>query len=87
MHSTHNEGKSIAVDRFIRTLQNNFTKNVYMNKLDDIVNKYNNSYHPNKYLSFVLRNSFVFVFRRRLDQDQYIHLGHTPSKRLVFKTL
>ena len=44
-----------------------FTKNVYMNKLDDIVNKYNNSYHPNKHFPFVLRTSFVFVFRRRLD--------------------
>ena len=34
---THNEGKSAVAKRFIRT----FT--IY--KLDDIVNKYNNSYH------------------------------------------
>ena len=36
----------------------------------------------------VLKTSFVFVFRRRLGQDQYIRLGYTSSRRLqdVFKT-
>ena len=36
----------------------------------------------------VLKTSFVFIFRRRLGQDQYIRLGHTSSRRLqdVFKT-
>ena len=31
---------------------------------------------------------YSYVFRRRLDQDQYIRLGHTSSRRLqnVFKT-
>ena len=33
----------------------------------------------------VLRTSFVFDFRRRLDQDEYIHLTHTSSED-VFKT-
>ena len=52
MYSTHNEGKSIVGERFIRTLKNKIykymtsvLKNVYINKLDDIVNKYNNTYH------------------------------------------
>ena len=38
-------------------------------------------------LEDVLKTSFVFVFRRRLDQDQYIRLGHRSSRRLqdVFK--
>ena len=52
MYSTHNEGKSIVAERFIRTLKNKIykymtsvLKNVYINKLDDIVNKYNNTYH------------------------------------------
>ena len=30
----------------------------------------------------VLKTSFVFVFRRRLGQDQYIRLGHTSLRRL-----
>ena len=45
MFSTHNEGKSVVAERFIRTLQNkiyknrtSISKNVYIDKLDDIVN-------------------------------------------------
>ena len=45
MYSAHNEGKSVVAERFIRTLKNkiykyttSFSKNVYINKLDDIVN-------------------------------------------------
>ena len=52
MHSVHNEGKSVIAERFIRTLKNKIckymnsvSKNVYIDKLDDIVNKYNNTYH------------------------------------------
>ena len=52
MHSIHNEGKSVVAERFIRTLRNriykymtSILKNVYIDKLDDIVNKYNNTYH------------------------------------------
>ena len=52
MYSTNNEGKSVIAERFIRTLKNkiykymtSISKNVYIDKLDDIVNKYNNTYH------------------------------------------
>ena len=52
MYSTHNEGKSVIAERFIRTLKNKIykymtsvSKNEYIDKLDDIVNKYNNTYH------------------------------------------
>ena len=52
MHSTHNEGKSVIAERFIRTLKNkiykymtSISKNVYIDILDDIVKKYNNIYH------------------------------------------
>ena len=51
MHSTHNEGKSVVAERFIWTLKKNIyrymtsvSKNVYINKLDYIVDKYNNRY-------------------------------------------
>ena len=30
----------------------------------------------------VLKTPFVFVFRRRLDQDEYVRLDHTSSRRL-----
>ena len=49
---THNGGKSVVAERFIRTLNNkiykyifSLSKNVYIDKLIDIVNKYNNTYH------------------------------------------
>ena len=52
MHSTYNEGKSVVPERFIRTLKNkihkymtSISKNVYINKLDDIVDEYKNTYH------------------------------------------
>ena len=52
MYSIHNEGKSVIAERFIRTLKNKIykymtaiSKNVYIDKLDDIVNEYNNTYH------------------------------------------
>ena len=52
MYSTHNEGKFVVVQRFIRTLKNktfkyitSMPKNLYIDKLDDIVSEYNNRYH------------------------------------------
>ena len=46
MHSTHNEGKFVVAERFIRTLKSkiykymiSISKNVYIDKLDDIVDK------------------------------------------------
>ena len=51
MYSTH-EKKSVITERFIRALKNQIYKymtsvsiNVCIDKLDDIVNKYNNKYH------------------------------------------
>ena len=52
MYLIHNEGKSVVVERFIRTLKTKIykymtaiSKNVYIDKLDDIVRDYNNTYH------------------------------------------
>ena len=52
MHSTNNEGKSMVAERFIRTLKSkiykymtSISKSVYIDKLNVIVNKYNNTYH------------------------------------------
>ena len=52
MYSTQNEGNSVVAATFITTLKNKIFKyitpiseNVYIDKSDDIVNKYNNTYH------------------------------------------
>ena len=52
MYSTNNEGKSVIAERFIRAITNkiykymtSISKDVHIYKLDDIVKKYNNTYH------------------------------------------
>ena len=52
MYSTNNEVKSVVAKRFIRTLNNkiykymtSISKNVYTDKLDNIINIYNSTYH------------------------------------------
>ena len=52
MYSIHNQGKSAVAERYIRTLKTKIynyltsvSKNMYISKLDDIVNEYNNTYH------------------------------------------
>ena len=51
MYSTHNEGKSVVAESFIRALKRkiynyltSISKNVYIDKLDDIADEYNNTY-------------------------------------------
>ena len=55
MYSIHNEAKSVVAERFIRTLKTkiymymtSILKNMYIAKLDDIVNEYNNTYDGRK---------------------------------------
>ena len=52
MYSAHNEGKSVVTERFIRTVKNKIykhmtamPKNAYFDVLNNIVDKYNNTYH------------------------------------------
>ena len=52
MYSIYNEGKSVVAERFIRTLKTKIykymtsvSKNVYIDKLDDIVDEYKNTCH------------------------------------------
>ena len=68
MYSTHNEGKSVLAERFIKALKNKIYKhmtyigkNVYFNVLDDIVKKYNNTVHGSNKIKpkDVTDNSFV----------------------------
>ena len=64
MYSTHNEGKFVIAERFIRVLNNKIRKymtliseNVYIDKLGDLVNKYNNTYH--RTINLLSENIFV----------------------------
>ena len=69
MYSTNNEGKSVIAERFIRTLKNkiykymtSISKNVYIDKLDDIVRKYNNTYHT----SIRMKKSMIKILNLKL---------------------
>ena len=52
MYSTHNEGKSVITERFIRNLKHkiyrymaSISKHVYIYKLDYTIKKYKKTYH------------------------------------------
>ena len=52
LYSTHNDGKCVIAETLIRTLKSKIykymtsrSKNAYIDNLDDIANKYNNTYH------------------------------------------
>ena len=67
MYSAHNERKSVVAERFIITLKNKIykymtsvSKNVYIDKLDDIVNEYNSTYHSTIKLKPVYVKSNIY---------------------------
>ena len=78
MYSTNNEGKSVVGERFIRTLKNKIykyktaiSKNVYIDKLDDIVEKYNNTYHITIKIKPIdaKHNTYIDVKKEINDED------------------
>ena len=71
MYSTLNEGKSVAAGRCISTLNNKdykhmtaVSKNVYINKLDDIVNEYNNTYHRTIKMKPIEARNILTLFKK-----------------------
>ena len=58
MYSTRKGRKYVIAEIFIETLNNktykymtSISKNVYVDKLDDLVNKYNNTYNSTRWFS------------------------------------
>ena len=69
MYSTLDDGKSVGAEWFIRNLKNKFcqhissvSKNVYIDKLDDIVNKYNNAYHSTIKMKPLDANPTIYIY-------------------------
>ena len=85
MYPTHNEGKSIVAERFIRTLKNkiykhmtSISKNVYVDKLDDIVNDIGNTYIGNTYVQHIynnIGNKYVNIGKEVNDKDPKFKVG------------
>ena len=81
VYSTCNKRKSVVAKRFIRTLKNKIykymtsvSKNVYIDKLDDIVNQYNNTYHST-------------IKMKPVDVKSSTHIYFNKEKKIMKKIL
>ena len=81
----HKEGKSVVAEKFIRTLKKKIYKymssvsqNVHIDKLDDIVNKYSNTYHRtiNMKLVDVKPNTDINSSQEINDKDPKFKMGN-----------
>ena len=95
MYSSHKDEQSVVAERFIRTLKNKIykdmtavSKNVYINKLDDIVNEYNNTYHKTIKMKpiDVKDNTYIDSIKEVNDKDPKFRVGdHVRiSKKNIF---
>ena len=84
MYSANNEGKSVIAERFIRTLKNkiyeymtSISKNVYIDKLDDIAKKYNNTYHTSIKMkpADVKDNTYIDFKNESIDKNPKFKVG------------
>ena len=84
MYSIHNEWKSVVAERFMRTLKNKIykymtsvSKNLYIDKLDDLVNEYNNTYHRTIKMKpvDVEDNTYVDSKKEVNDEDRKFKVG------------
>ena len=90
MYSTQNEGKSVVAERFIGKLKNKIykymtsvSKNVYIDKLDDIVNDYNETYHRAIKMKpiDVNDNTYININKEANDKDPKFKVGD-PCKNI-----
>ena len=90
MYSANNDGKSVVVERFIRTIRNkiykhmtSISKNVYIDKLDDIVNEYNNTKHRTiKMKPIDAKDNTYIDFGKKVNDND--HVGISKHKNKVF---
>ena len=84
MYLAHNDGKSVVAERFIRTLKSkiydymtSISKNVYLDKLDDIVDEYNNTYHTTIKMKpiDVKDNTYINVDKEINNKDPKFKVG------------
>ena len=84
IYATHNEGKSVVAERSIRTMQNkiykcmtSISRNMYIDKLDGIVNEYNNKYHKTIKMKSVdvKDNTYIDSIKEVNDKDPKFQFG------------
>ena len=84
MYSMNNEGKSVVAEILIRKLKTKIykymtlvSKNLYIDKLDNIVNEYNNTYHRTikMKLADVKDNTYIDFKKEINDKDPKSKVG------------
>ena len=84
MYSTNNEGKFLIAERFIRTLKNQIykymtliSKNIYIDKIDDIVKEYNNKYQTSIKMKpvDVMDNTYINFKKEINDKNPTFKVG------------
>ena len=84
MYSTRNKGKSVVAEKFIRKLKSKIykymtsvSKSVYIDKLDDIVNEYNNTYQTTIKMKpiDVKDNTYINIDKEVTDKDHKFKFG------------
>ena len=84
MYWIYNEEKPVVAERFIRTLKTkickymtSISKNVYIDKLNDIVNEYNNTYHRTIKMKpvDVKDNTYIDSIKEVNDKDPKFKVG------------
>ena len=81
MYSTHNKGKSVFAERLMKIYKfykymTSVSKNVYNDKLDGIVNKYNNTCHRTLKMKLidVKDNTYINIDKKVNDKIQNLKL-------------
>ena len=84
MYLIHNEEKSVFTERFIRNLKKNYkymtsmSKNVYIDKLDNIVNKCNNTYSTIEMKPVDVKSkTYIDSNKKANNKDPKIKFGNT----------
>ena len=84
MYSIHSKGKSVVPEIFVRPLKTkiykymaSISRNFCINKLDDIVNEYNNTYHRTIKMKPVdVKNNTYFDYKKKVnDKDPKFKIG------------
>ena len=96
MYSKHNEGKSAVSERFVSTLKNKIYKymtlvwkNVYIDKLDDIKNKCNNTHHNTIKMkpANIKSNTYIDSSKESNEKDPKLKIGYIvriPKYKIIF---
>ena len=96
MYTTQNEGKSVIAKRFIWRLKNKIykyrnsvSKNDYIVKLDDIVNKYNNTYHSTIKIKpdYVKSNTYIDSSKEINNENPKFKIGEKLVKLLKYQNI